>query len=243
MDDAFFLLQDDDGRVGLFTWEPSRNRGVRVPEGVPLRDFKRLGSASAVSLRRLATCVHAAQIAIRDGAVTPPQEVAPDVLVALDPPTMLARRDDVVPLPLERPAVLLAWGTAQEAWVLARKAGGWIDVYDAWNDTDGPTGLAVYEALYPGGEAPDGVPLERAFRRVNEPADPPFTEAELPETLGGPLPALPLRFVRARVVDPGATLGTYDPAPRDEGGDGWRKALPALALAVSLMLLAFFLLS
>ena len=242
-DDAFFLLGDADDRIGLFTWHPSRSRGVLVPEGVTLRDFKRLGSASAVSLRRLAVCMHAAKTAIRDGAVTAPQEVAPDVLVALDPPMMLARRDDVVPLPLERPAVLLSWGTAQEAWVLARKAGGWIDVYDAWANPDGPSGLAVYEALYPGGEAPEGMPLERAFRRVNAPEDLPFTREELPEVLGGPLPSLPLRFIQESVVDPGATLGAYDPAPPEQPDDRWRKALPALALAAGLLLLAIFLFS
>jgi len=238
MDEAYFLLQDADGRVGLFTWDPSRSRGVHVPSDVPLRDFKRLGATSALSVRRLAACLHAARTAIAQGAVSPPQDVPPDVLVVLDPPIVLAMRDDVVPLPLERPAVLLAWGTAADAWVLARKASGWIDVHSAWADTDGASGLAVYQAVFPDGAAPAGVPLERAFRRLDDPADPPYTADDLPKALDGPLPSLPLRFIHAEVVDPGATLNTHDPAPREASRDfPWRKAGPALAVAALLLVL------
>jgi hypothetical protein len=233
---AFFLVEDRDGRVGLFSWDPHHTRHLKVPAGAALHDLDGPPERSARQLQRDATTLAAAARALQADTLSPPGGPRPTVLAVVDPPEdLLVERGVRKSWSLPRVVAVLDDGSSEEAWRLAHEAAGWVDVFAAWDNADAPSGLARYTAALPYGSPPEGVDPAATFLRVGTLEDTRFRTDDLPVSLAGTILRLPVSFAELDHIDfaalgPCLELGT--PTPAAGRSSAWTLGLVVLVIVV-----------
>lgn len=212
----YFLMLDLDGRVGVFTWDPQHARGLELPLRAALHGAVDLPEVPLRTLLRKAACLQAGAEAMAAGEVGPAGGERPLMAVVVDPPEdLVAMREVEASWSLPRPVVLLHDGSPEQAWVLAEQAGGWIDVFKAWDAPERPTGLARYGAVNPYGAAPEGMSPASSFERLDPVTTPAFRSDDLPVSLAGTITRVPLRFAELEHVDLAAHLDCVPVGPAE----------------------------
>lgn len=199
---AWFLVEDADGRVGLFTWDPHHTPAVQVPSDAHLQGLDGREARSARDLLRDAATLSAAANALAAGNLAPPGGARPERIAVVEPPEeLLARPGTRSSWSLERVVSFLHDGSPTESWQDAADATAWIDVFAAWDDPEAPSGLARFQAAQPYGTVPPGADPEATFLRVGTLQGPAFRTDDLPVALAGSILRLPLRFAELGHVD------------------------------------------